>query len=151
MFLFVEQKLKTAYWLEQVHHKVAEYHRLDAERHPNKSASALLQADATNSTTTAETLRALKKRESTSSPHPHHSPFPHHLEAEDPAQAERRRTVRALRAAAIDRAKELGTFHVNPAVGPAARNSMNHGSTEDNNIRKGADNSGGIGDTRRPH
>lgn len=99
------QKLKTAYWVEQVHHKVKEYHRLEAERHPVSDKTAAYSLE-TNSTlfedgASLHSARALMRQRETTAPH----------------HAELGRTVRALRASAITQAKEQGTWHSNPAVG----------------------------------
>jgi hypothetical protein len=52
------QRLKTAYWMEQVHHKVKEYYKLQAERTPHLQDTAEGAAGASNITAVNATTEA---------------------------------------------------------------------------------------------
>ena len=47
--MLIVQRLKTAYWMEQVHHKLREIHRLEALRSPTSVASLNATVDGTDS------------------------------------------------------------------------------------------------------
>jgi hypothetical protein len=59
------QRLKTAYWMELVHHKVTEYHKLEALRSPHVLDAGNNTADATAGAITAGTEGAVGEGDST--------------------------------------------------------------------------------------
>jgi hypothetical protein len=59
------QRLKTAYWMELVHHKVTEYHKLEALRSPHALDAGNNTGDATAGATTAGAEGAVGEGDST--------------------------------------------------------------------------------------
>lgn len=133
LYDYFEQRLKTAYWMEQVHKKVKEYHTLEALRTHNISATLSSIAAPTGANNTDAAAGAAPASERLLLHGQHRGTHEHDkrglkehsniireqsqqrlqdLQQQQPLA----RQVRELRAAAIATAQRDGTWLVNPAV-----------------------------------